>query len=185
MDEVLKQLMQFIIAGSGFIFLLFFLFNFLTKGYFAALLKAKASQGKLVVLRIKGALGYYAVTGKLKGGWLIWKDKAKVVHRLERDAEELQNYIVYTFGVAEITMNEDGSIMIDRDLRPTHQQGQNSTDNDVLYTRIINTPKKEGKKEAIVQILVVLIFIAVLILFFRVNMIMETLQAIPGVAGVI
>jgi hypothetical protein len=184
MNEVMKQLIQYMVAYGGLIALIFFVLNFLQKGFLLTYLRVKASQGKKVLVEVSSAIDEYYRPGQFKDGFFVFKNRAKEEKSIPIDEAAFKKFIKHSIGVPKICVDEAGNKIVDKNW-DTHQALIDTGSINTILKRIKNRPQVKSKQEVLIILLLLGILAITALMFFRVMNIQQALEAITSLTGTV
>jgi hypothetical protein len=182
MSEVMGEFIRYVISYIGVAVLIFFVINFLTKGFLLVYLRVKASQGSKVLVEINSATDEYYRVGKFEDGFFKFKNRAKEEKAIQMDEAVFKKFIVHTMGVCKVEVDEPGNTFIDKDFQ-TYNFSVDSGRLNTILMRIKNRPVPKTKQEILLLVLLLLILGAVVFMFYRVIQIEELVRGIVSLTG--
>jgi len=184
MNEVLIQMLQFIMAFVGVILLFFFVINFLTKGFVLKYLIVKASQGRKLLVEISSATDDYFAIGRWEDGFLKFKNRGKEEKAIEMNSSVFRQMITRIMGISKLNVDELGNTFLKKDFEAVKFEVDSGRLNTTLI-RIKNRPVPKSKQEQLIIIMLGLLIIGIIILFLRLNTLAEAITNITSLAGVV
>jgi len=182
MNEVLIQLVQYMIAFTGVIFLFFFTVNFLTKGFLLTYLGVKAGNGRRVLVRIHSVADIYYKMGKWTDGFLSFKNRGKEEKSLQIDEATFRSLVQHSLGVALVEVDDTGNKILTADWNTAVFSVDTGRLNTTLI-RIKNRPVPKTKQEQILILLAVLTMLAILFLIFKITNIETIITELGKISG--
>jgi hypothetical protein len=185
----MNDIFYFLFAGIGFVFVLIFLFNFMSNGFFLAWFKGKSSRGKKILIIMKTKLSYYPAFGRVEGDSFVFtdhetkKDSNNKIHKRLRIPQNKSPFF-RLFNIWITIIDESNGTFINI------EQGGNTTGFDPIFQeslimRALIRPTFEQKK-TIFFIIIILILVIVLILAIITLVKVGSLPALirPSAAGI-
>lgn len=182
MNEVMRELINYMIAYGGLITLTFVVMNFLTKGFLLTYLRVKASQGRKVLTRIHSATDVYYKVGKWEDSFFKFKNRGKEQKSIDISEPVFKKLIHYTMGVGLVEVDETGNKFITVDFEAVKFAVDSGRLNTTLI-RIKNRPVPKSKQEQIILLLLIVIAIAVGFAIFRLISLQEAITALGKLSG--
>jgi len=182
MNEVMIQLIQYMVAFGGLITLFFFIINFLTKGFMLTYLRVKGSQGRNVLVRIHSATDIYFRVGRWSDGFLKFKNRGKEEKALQIDDATFKGLINHSLGVALVEVDDTGNKILTTNWDVAKFNIDTGRLNTVLI-RIKNRPIPKSKQEQILIVLGVVTVLAILFLVFKLNSLEQIVTELGKLSG--
>lgn len=182
MNEVMVALIQYIVAYVGVSGLIFFLLNFLTKGFLFTYLKVKSSQGKKILVEVSSATDDYHRAGRWEDGFFKFKNRGKEEKAIPIDEPVFKRLITHSMGVGKVFVDEVGNTFLTKDFEAVKFTVDSGRLNTTLI-RIKNRPVPKSKQENIIIILLVITLLVAVFLFFRVMLVQEAVEALGSLTG--
>lgn len=173
----INTIIQFIISYALVIGLGFGLINFLSNGFVGTFIRAKASRGKLPLLRIHGVTGEYYRTGKLNGEELRYKTKDKKFKTLLVSQSDTKRLM----GVVGFEIDDVNNCIVTHDFSAI--EGFDAEKIDSLIQRALYRPALMESKDKIIIALLVLILIGVALSVYFGYMNGEKINALTMIKG--
>lgn len=186
---VSQNIIDSLILMAGYtvwIFVLYFLFNALTMGFFKTYLKVRTSMGRKVLVKVRGITHYYYKTGVIDDGMLTYKTPKKEVKEISCSPESIGRTMAVNF----VVVDEETNAVIKPDLEGV--TGYDAVKVHNLHVRALQAPKLGDDKNKIVMLLLIGCLIAIVIvglLVFQQGQVLASLQAaannniVPTTAG--
>lgn len=143
---------------GALVFFTLALINFLQGGYFFPFMRVKMSNGKKILVRVKGLTQDYFRVGKFSEGNLIFKDNKKSVRQLTFPKEA----IFRGAGVYYCIVDDDKNAIVKLDFSTVSGFDAEKWNN--LLERALTKPQLMDTQARIILALLVVIVIAILIL---------------------
>jgi hypothetical protein len=182
MSNPMVELFQYILAYVGVAVLIFFVLNFLTKGYIWMYLRVKASQGKKILVRLNASNKRGYSVGKYEEGFLVFKNLGKQQMRHALNSAAYKELMFQEMGVDVIEFDEIGNKCLKTDFTVAHFTVGGS-DNEVLFQSYKNMPKSMPKKDQIILAIIILTFLAILFIGWQVLQLHDAIAAIGSLTG--
>lgn len=147
----MNEIFIFMFSYLGVMLITLLVANMITKGFVFRYLKAKAGKRRgVVMLNILTPYFDLEKTGKIKEGWLTYKDREKRIRRLAVP----EGATFGKLGVIWLDVDEEKNIILKRD--KSGASGFDANKYEDLYIRALNRSKLNDYK----QILQIIIFVA-------------------------
>jgi len=183
MTEVLTQFIQFTLSYVGVALLIFFLLNFLTKGFIGTYLRVKASKGRRCLTIVYSATDIYYRAGEWKENFYIFKDRSKDKKNIPVADVEFKSFINYTLGVPCIECDEVGNKLVNKDFNIVQLVNVDPARLNSLIMRIKNRPIEMGGKEILIWGIRILTLLIAIVTLAKILGIEKTLTILKSVSG--
>jgi len=183
MNEVLVQLIQYIVSYVGVAVLIFLVLNFLTKGFIGTYLRVKGSKGRRCLTIVHSATDIYYRAGIWKENFYIFKDRSKDEKNLPIADVEFKTFVKYTLGVPCIECDEVGNKLINTDFNIVQMVNVDPARLNSLIMRIKNRPVEMGSKEVIIwgiRLITLAVVFICLIKLVGIEKLLTTLKSVSG-----
>jgi len=162
MNEALKEMMMIGASYIAIILIGFALMNFLTGGFLIKFLRVKASNGKRVLVKVKGVTDHYYKTGKISEKALTYRARAQKEDKIITIPDG--NVLYRSMKVWCIDVDEDTNqvILPSGELSDTYDAEKY----DQLITRAMYKPSLMDKNEKIMLLMIGAVILGVVIIIF-------------------
>lgn len=136
MEEAIKELLMFIVSYLAIILIGFFLINWFSNGFFLVFFRVKLSRGKLLLVRVRGAITDYFRPGSIVDNDVTFLDAAKLrrIISLPKDKPA----IFRSMNVNCIDVHEATNSVICKDF--SNVSGHDAVKTDNLLVRALTKP---------------------------------------------
>ena len=176
MNQIVWTMISFVVISL----IVFAFWAWLLRGWLVPYLKVKASRGGKLLVKIRGNLeDYYKVGLHDSDGLLNVKFKDKKTYKLDISKSAYYR----TLGIVAVDIDEKSKMSIDRDYKI------NSTFNHELFQDILcqalENPKGMRRNEMIIMVVLILMFLVVLFVAFKVNGLGEQVELLKSGANTV
>ena len=183
MDAVIQNMINYGIAFSGVMAIMFFGTNFLTKGFLLTYLRVKASQGKRVLARVNTASDIYYKAGKFHDGFFVFKDRSGTKKSIPIASVEFNKFVHMTMGVPVVELNEEGDKLVSKDFEIVKLANVDPARLNSLILRIKNIPKGTNQQEQIKWIIRIAIMGICLFIAWKLIQVEKLIIALGQISG--
>jgi len=178
MNEVIVQTLYFMASYVGLFLIIFFVLNWLTKGFILSFLKVKASQGKKILSMVHSATDVYFSVGSMDD--LVYnfkrRDKKKSV------VTNVKDKFFSMCGVFVLSHSEDGKTIYTKEGKAFEGNDGRTVDN--YLNRIIKSPQLEDNFRKFLLILNIILVLGVGAALYFLFVIYDKIKVLQA-AGVI
>jgi hypothetical protein len=182
MNEVMKAFIQYMVAYGGLTALIFFVINFLQKGYLFTFLSVKASQGKKILARVHSPIDIYYRSAKWEDGFLKFKNRGKEEKAIELQETIFKRLMSHTAGVGVVDIDEAGNKIVDINFDVVKFNVDSGRLNTTLI-RIKNRPVPKSKQETTIIVIVGIILLIALFTILKVISIEKAIMSLAKLSG--
>lgn len=158
-----KDFYYFVVSGFVLMLIPLGLIAWFQAGFFFKWLKARASRGKGILIKIRGKTRDHFATGKIIGDYLLW-GKKRELKRVLIDRESI--YTSWGVQVVDIDEATNNPVTVDYKVVP----GFDAERYESLYIRALYRPALESQTDKILLVLlIIVIFLIVAVGFLTWN----------------
>lgn len=183
MTEVLTTFLQFTASYVGVMFLIFFILNFLTKGFVGTFLLVKMSKGKKTLAIIHSATDIYFRAGLWKESFYTFKDRGKDKKSIPIADVEFKRFVKHLLGVSAVEIDEVANKLVDTDFNVVQMVNVDPARLNSLIMRIKNRPVEMSAKEQLIMLMRIATFLGVVFILIKIIGIEKTLSTLKQLSG--